>query len=477
MNAIQSSSDVALPLQQAFTLQRQAYLAAPVPSHAERKQDLLRLKAMLSDNREAIIDAICQDYGNRSRHETLFAEVIAVTDAINDVIKNLKKWMRVQKRHVDHSMFPGGRNRVIPQPLGVVGVIVPWNFPVNLSFVPLAQAFAAGNRAMVKMSENSRALSALLRSLCSQYFAEDKLQFFDETGGVGIEFSKIPFDLLVFTGSGQTGKSVMAAAAQNLTPVVLELGGKAPAVIDPSYPIEKAVGRIMFIKQFNAGQICTNVDYVFVHRSQREAFVEAAKAYVAKHCPDINHPDYTSIIDDRSMARLQSTLDDAGSKGATVINLSNQEANVEARKLPLHLVLDTTPEMTIRQRETFGPLLMVVEYDSPEEVVDYINAGDRPLALYPFTKKRALADMYIERVMSGGVTVNDALFHLAQHDLPFGGVGGSGMGHYHGYEGFITFSKLRPVYYQPSFSPMEWLRPPYGNFATRFYNFLLKFKG
>ncbi|WP_372879562.1 coniferyl aldehyde dehydrogenase [Spongiibacter marinus] len=478
MNAIQPAvSEIAAPLHQVFDLQRQAYLAAPVPNYSERKQDLQRLKSMLSDNREAIIDAICQDYGNRSRHESLFAEIIAVTDAINDVIKHLKKWMRVQKRHVDHTMFPGGRNRVIPQPLGVVGIIVPWNFPVNLSFVPIAQAFAAGNRAMVKMSENSRALSALLRELTAKYFAEDKLQFFDETGGVGIEFSKIPFDLLVFTGSGQTGKSVMAAAAQNLTPVVLELGGKAPAVIDPDYPIEKAVGRIMFIKQFNAGQICTNVDYVFVHSSQREAFVNEAKRYVAKHCPDINHQDYTSIIDDRSMQRLQATLEDARSKGATVINLNDQDANIEARKLPLHLVLDTTPEMTIRQRETFGPLLMVLEYDSPSEVVDYVNAHDRPLAFYPFTKKRELADMYIERVMSGGVTVNDALFHLAQHDLPFGGVGGSGMGHYHGYEGFITFSKLRPIYYQPGFSPMEWLRPPYGNFATRFYNLLLKLKG
>ena len=233
----------------------------------------------------------------------------------------------------------------------------------------------------------------------------------------------------------------------------------------------------MFIKQFNAGQICTNVDYVFVHSSQREAFVNEAKRYVAKHCPDINHQDYTSIIDDRSMQRLQATLEDARSKGATVINLNDQDANIEARKLPLHLVLDTTPEMTIRQRETFGPLLMVLEYDTPSEVVDYVNAHDRPLAFYPFTKKRELADMYIERVMSGGVTVNDALFHLAQHDLPFGGVGGSGMGHYHGYEGFITFSKLRPIYYQPGFSPMEWLRPPYGNFATRFYNLLLKLKG
>jgi coniferyl-aldehyde dehydrogenase len=292
-----------------------------------------------------------------------------------------------------------------------------------------------------------------------------------------IEFSKIPFDLLVFTGSGQTGRSVMAAAARNLTPVVLELGGKAPAVIDPNYPLEKAVGRIMFVKQFNAGQICTNVDYVFVHESQREAFIAQARAYVAKHCPDINHTDYTAIIDDKSLQRLLDTVEDARSKGATVINLSgSQETNIEARKMPLQLVLDTTPEMIIRNRETFGPLLMVLTYSEPQEVIDYVNAHDRPLALYPFTNDRKLADLYIERIMSGGVTVNDALMHVAQHDLPFGGVGPSGMGHYHAKEGFITFSKLRPVFYQARFSALRFLRPPYGNLTTRIFDLLVKMK-
>ena len=479
MTAIESNlhTGTAAMLKSQFDTQRALYLAAPNPDLEQRKQDLENLKRMINENREEIITAISQDYGNRSRHETQFAEIISVTDGINDTIKNLKKWTRVQKRHDDQSMFMGARNRVIPQPLGVVGIIVPWNFPIKLSFIPLAAAFAAGNRAMVKMSENSINLTRLLMRISPNYLPEEKLKFYEETGGVGVEFSKIPFDLLVFTGSGQTGRSVMASAAQNLTPVVLELGGKAPAIIDPAYPMEKAVGRIMFVKQFNAGQICTNVDYVFVHESQREDFIAKTKAYVAKHCPDIGHTDYTAIIDDRSVKRLMDTLEDARSKGATVINLNgNQEVDVEQRKFPLHLVLDTTEDMTIRNRETFGPLLMVLTYKDSQEVVDYVNSRDRPLALYPFTNDKKLADMYIERIMSGGVSVNDALMHVAQHDIPFGGVGPSGMGHYHGYEGFLTFSKLRPVFYQAGFSSLQFLRPPYKGFATRVFNLLVKLK-
>jgi len=472
-----TQTGIADMLRASFRKQREAYLSEPIPNADQRRQDLLALKSMLSDNREAIIAAISHDYGNRSRHESLFAEFIAVTDGINDIIKHLKKWMKPQKRHVDFSLYPGARNRVVPQPLGVVGIIVPWNFPVNLSFLPLAFAFAAGNRAMVKMSENSIALSRVLKEVSPRYFPDEKLMWFEETGGVGIEFSQIPFDLIMFTGSGQTGRAVMASAARNLTPVVLELGGKCPAVIDPEYPLGTAVERIMFVKQFNAGQICTNVDYVFVHESQKAEFIELAREYVKKHCPDINHSDYTSIIDDRSYQRLEETLEDARSKGATVINLSgDQPGNRDARKFPMHLVLDTTANMTIRNRETFGPLLMVLTYREPEEVIKYINGQDRPLALYPFTKNRELQSLYIDRIMSGGVTVNDALFHVAQHDLPFGGVGASGMGHYHGYEGFVTFSKLRPIFYQAGFSAMKFLRPPYGKFATKVYDLLAKMK-
>jgi coniferyl-aldehyde dehydrogenase len=474
----QDSSEIAEMLTAAFRKQRKSYFTDPVPDVGQRKQDLLALKRLLSENVDEILDAISEDYGNRSRHESLFAEVIAVTDGINDTIKKLKKWTRPQRRHVDISLYPGARNRVIPQPLGVVGLIIPWNFPVNLAFSQLTAAFAAGNRAMVKMSENSIALSRVLMRLSPKYLPEEKLMWLEETGGVGIQFSQVPFDLLMFTGSGQTGRAVMASAAKNLTPVVLELGGKSPAIIDPEFPLEKAVERILFVKQFNAGQICTNVDYVFVHESQRQAFISQCQKWVGKHIPDIESTDYTSIIDDRSYRRLEETLEDARDKGATIINLSeNQAGNRDLRKMPVHLVLDTTANMTIRNRETFGPILMVLTYKEPGEVVRYVNSQDRPLALYPFTKNKELAQYYIDRIMSGGVTVNDALFHVAQHDLPFGGVGPSGMGHYHGFDGFVTFSKMRPVFYQANFSSMKFLAPPYGKFATKMYNFLVKSKG
>jgi coniferyl-aldehyde dehydrogenase len=459
-------------LRRCFESQRQSFLQNETETYEERKQRLLDLKRMITENREAIIEAISKDYGNRSRHETLFAEIITANDSIIDSIKHLKRWMKVQRRRVDQTMYPGGKARVIPQPLGVVGMIIPWNFPINLTFSQLAAVFAAGNRAMVKMSENSIELSRLLISLSLKYFDEDKLKFFEETGSVGIEFSKLPFDHLIFTGSGQTGRAVMAAAAANLTPVTLELGGKAPAVIAPDYPMAKAVERILFVKQFNAGQICTNVDYVFVHESQVDEFVEAAKEWAKQHCPDIGSDDYTSLIDDRSFERVSKTLDDAREKSAEIINLQDQDPQAGSRKFPVCVVLNTTEDMTIRQREIFGPLLPVVPYREPDEVIEYVNGKDRPLALYPFTHDKQLAARYIDRIMSGGVTVNDALFHVAQHSLPFGGVGPSGMGHYHGYEGFITFSKLRPVYYQPNFSAAKFLAPPYGKFADRMLNYL-----
>lgn len=466
----------AVALQRCFDAQRTSFLQSDRESYKERKQHLLNLKRMISENREAIIDAISSDYGNRSRHETMFAEIISANDATIDAIKHLRRWMKVQRRKVDQSMYPGGRARVIPQPLGVVGMIIPWNFPINLAFSQLAAVFAAGNRAMVKMSENSIALSRLLISLAPKYFSNDKLAFFEETGGVGIEFSKIPFDHLIFTGSGQTGRAVMAAAAANLTPVTLELGGKAPAVIAPDYPMNKAAARIIFAKQLNAGQICTNVDYVFVHESQVDQFVAEARVWVKEHCPDIGSDDYTSIIDDRSFQRISDTLEDAKSKGAQIVNLQEQEPKKESRKFPVCLVLNSTQDMTLRRREIFGPLLPVLPYREPQEVIDYINERDRPLALYPFTNDKSLAALYIDRVMSGGVTVNDALFHVVQHDLPFGGVGPSGMGHYHGYEGFTTFSKMRPIYYQPGFSVAKYLAPPYEGFADRMLSFLLKKK-
>lgn len=476
-NISNSESEViSAALQNTLNIQKKAFNQHGQESYEERKAHLKNLKSMLMDNREIIIEAINKDYGNRSRHETLIAEVLTVADDISTTSKHLKKWMKVQKRKVDHTLYFGAKNRVIPQAVGVVGFIVPWNFPINLSFSGLSAAFAAGNRAMVKMSENSIHLTQILQDLTPKYFEEDKLQFFMETGTVGIEFSKLPFDHLMFTGSGATGRKVMASCAANLTPVTLELGGKSPAVIDPNYSLEKAVERIMFVKQFNAGQICTNVDYAFVHKSQREAFIKESQKWLKQHCPDIQNKDYTSIIDDTAFKRLTETLKDAQLKGATIINMSEQEADEINRKFPLTFVFDTTKDMILEQRETFGPILMVKTYEQPEEVIEYILEHDRPLAFYPFSNDKALVNRYIQSVLSGGVAVNDALFHVAQHDLPFGGIGGSGMGHYHGYEGFLTFSKLRPVFYQAGFSSMKFLAPPYGKFATRVMNFLVKSK-
>lgn len=471
------ASDTAGMLRACFERQKAAYRAEPVPSVAQRKQDLQQLRAMLNDNREAIIAAIQADYGTRSRHETLFADIISTAGGIVDAIKHVGQWSKVQKRHVDLSLYAGGKNRVVPQPLGCVGIIVPWNFPMFLSFGPLTAALAAGNRAMVKLSENSRTLAKLLMDLSPKYFPEDKVQFFDETGDVGIEFSQLPFDLLFFTGSGATGRKVMAAAAQNLTPVVLELGGKSPAVIDRSADLKQAVQRILFAKQFNAGQICITVDYVFVHKDQLDAFLAEAEAWAGEHMRQIDSEDYSAVIDDRAFQRLHDTLADARAKGARVINLhGDQQPDAANRKMPLHLVLDTTPDMTIRQRETFGPILMVLTYDSHDEVIDHIRDHDRPLAIYPFAEDDAVIDRYVNDTMSGGVTVNDALYHVAQHDLPFGGVGASGMGHYHGREGFETFSKMRPVFHQAGFSAMKLLQPPYGKFADRVYGALVKLK-
>ena len=465
--------------QNAFDAQRAAYRSRPEPSYAERLADLKLMSRLLKENREALVAAINADYGNRSEFETLFAEFFVVLESINDASKHLKKWMRPQRRHIDFLMYPGAKNRVIPQPLGVVGVIVPWNFPLNLTFAPLAAIFAAGNRAMVKMSENSRHLAQLLVAISPKYFPEDKLKFFEDGGGRGPAFSSIPFDHLLFTGSGTTGRSVMANAARNLTPVTLELGGKAPAVVGPDFSIKTAAERIMWVKMFNAGQICTNVDYVFLPEGKTDEFAAHCKRLFAERFPDMNGPDYTSIIDARSYERLQSTLDDASAKGATLINLAaGQTPNAALRKFPPHLVLNLTPDMQMSQREIFGPILPIRTYRDREEVADYINSHDRPLALYPFTHDRQLQNYYISNVMSGGVGVNEALLHVAQHDLPFGGVGPSGMGHYHSREGFNSFSKLRPVFYQGPFSAIQmFFQPPYAHRASKLLGWLIKFKG
>lgn len=478
MNAVNDSAAplIRATLEATLRKQRTAYLANPVPDYAARCADLRKLERFVREHQDAICTAISADYGNRSRHETLLTEVMPVLKGIHHALKHLKRWMKPQRRGVDRLAFGLAKNRVIPQPLGVVGVIVPWNFPLNLSLLPLAAIFAAGNRAMVKMSENSRHLAKLLIQEIPDYFPEDKLQIFDETGGVGIEFSKLPFDHLLFTGSGQTGKAVMAAAAANLCPVTLELGGKSPAIVCEDFPLRTAAERLLYVKYLNAGQICTTVDHVYVPQRRVKEFVKLAQDIVSKRYPRLDTPDYTTIIDEIAYARLLHALDEAKQRGAQVIPLiPGKPFDAKLRKIAPHLVLDAPADCLLMQREIFGPILPVIPYeDLEDDVINRINAGPRPLALYPFTNDRTVQQDLLTRVMSGGVSVNDALFHVGQEDLPFGGVGASGMGHYHGYEGFLTFSKLRPVFFQARFSGAKLLAPPYGPLTDKLLKFLLK---
>lgn len=462
-------------LTEALARQRGAYRADPVPDLEERRRDLRALQRFVRENTDAICDAISADFGHRSRHETLLTDIVPVVDGIDDALKHLKGWMRPQRRSVDRLVFGFARNRVVPQPVGVVGVIVPWNFPLNLSFVPLTAIFAAGNRALVKMSENSRRFTRLLIERMPAYLPPEKLQFFDETGGVGIEFSKLPFDHLIFTGSGTTARAVMAAAAENLCPVTLELGGKAPAVVCDDFALRTAAERILYVKYLNAGQICTTVDHAYLPRAQVRAFAELAAAIVPQRYARLDSPDYTSIVDERSFDRLLAALDDARARGAEVVNLLPGPAHDRAsRKIAPHLVLDAPPDCELMKREIFGPILPLVAYDSLDEVVARINDGPRPLALYPFSHDRRRIEHLLTHVMSGGVSVNDALLHVGQHDLPFGGIGESGMGHYHGREGFETFSKLRPIFHQARWSGVSLLYPPYGKLADRMLAFLAR---
>jgi coniferyl-aldehyde dehydrogenase len=478
-DAVSASANITSPstaalLASCLQRQRQAHAAHPMPTLAERNGDLRTLARFVHENQQALEGAISADYGQRSAHETRLTEIGPVLASVRHALRHLRSWMRVQRRGVDRLAFGLASNRVMPQPLGVVGVIVPWNFPLNLSLIPLCGIFAAGNRAMVKMSENSRQLAQLLIARLPAYFPPEKLQVFDETGGVGVAFSKLPFDHLLFTGSGATGRAVMAAAAQNLCPVTLELGGKAPAIVCDDFDLRLAAERILFVKYLNAGQICTTVDHVFVPRAQVQAFVELAREIVAQRYLNLNSPDYTSIIDSRAFERLRDALDEARAQGATVLPLIEPAFDAARHRIAPHIVLGAREGSELMQREIFGPILPVVPYDALNEVITRINAGPKPLAIYPFSNQRERIDRFIEGVMSGGVSVNDALLHVGQEELPFGGVGESGMGHYHGEEGFLAFSKLRPVFYQSRWSTLAMLMPPYGRMAERVLKFLTR---
>jgi coniferyl-aldehyde dehydrogenase len=446
-------------LQTSFAQQRQAFQKHSMPSAAQRIMWLKALGDLLSNEREALVRAISQDFGNRSADETLLAELMPSLQGIHYATQRIKKWMKPSRRSVGMQFMPASA-KVVYQPLGVVGVIVPWNYPLFLSIGPLVGALAAGNRVMVKMSESTPATSQLIKDLLAKVFPEDLVTVVLGEAEVGMAFSKLPFDHLLFTGATSIGKHVMRAAAENLTPVTLELGGKSPAIVSADVPLADAAERIAFGKTMNAGQTCVAPDYVLVPKARVEGFVEAYRAAVLRFYPQLeNNPDYTAIINERQQRRLSGYLEDAASKGATIVPLY---AEAQGRRMPHAVLLNVSDEMKVMQDEIFGPLLPVIPYDSLEEAFAFINQRARPLALYYFGYDKREQQRVLEETHSGGVCLNDTLLHVAQDDMPFGGIGPSGMGHYHGHEGFLTFSKAKGVLVKQRLNAAKLIYPPYG---------------
>ncbi len=460
--------------QRVFKLQREAYLRHPYPTYEERRANLDKLERILVDNSTAIAEAINADFGHRAFEESMIAELFTSVDGLRDTRKHLRKWMRPQRRHVS-VLFATASNRVIPQPKGVVGVVSPWNYPLFLTISPLTSILAAGNRAMVKMASNSQHLCRLLADKCRAVFPEDMLAILP--GVRAQDFSTLPYDHIIFTGSADAGRTVMRSAAESLTPVTLELGGKSPTIVCDDFDVDEAASRVLYAKLLNAGQTCLAPDYLLVPEGKRDQFVAAAKRVVPERYPDTNQPSYTSVIDDKSYRRLRATLEDARQKGAQIVPLvPGMTFNDELRKIPPHLVLDVTDDMVILQEEIFGPLLPIKTYKTLDEVIAYVNGKDRPLGFYVFTNDKATEDKLLYSTISGGVSINNCMLHVAQHDMPFGGVGASGMGHYHGHEGFLEFSKLRPVFTNPRLSLLHLFYPPYTKMHRRVLGFLIKYK-
>ena len=457
--------------------QKAAFLENPMPSVAQRIESLNNLKSLIIDNSDAIVSAISMDFSNRAESETLLAEIFPLLDAIEYSKKRIKKWIKTQKRKAPLTIAPSTLE-VMYQPLGVVGIVVPWNFPLFLGFSPLVTALAAGNRAMLKMSEFAPKTAELLQGLIAQKFNENEITVVTGEVDVSAEFTKLPFDHLIFTGATPVGKIVMRAASENLTPVTLELGGKSPTIIHDSFPIEEAAERIAFGKGMNAGQICVSPDYIFCPRSKVNAFAQAFEKAISRNYPSIKaNDDYTAIINERQLNRLKSYVKDAEEKGARVISINPADENFEGtRKHPMTLVLNTTEDMLIEQEEIFGPLLPVKAYDDIEEVISYVNSKPRPLALYYFDYDKNRVDSVLSRTHSGGACINDTLSHVAVDDAPFGGIGPSGMGHYHGKEGFLNLSKAKTVVRKGKIDVTKYVAPPWNKPMYRMLVGLLWFK-
>ncbi len=455
-------------------IQKAACIRDGLPSAETRIERLDRSIELLCNHGDALCEAMSADFGHRSMDQSRFSDISGSIDTLKYAKKHVHSWMRPAKRA---TQFPlglfGARAAVHYQPKGVVGIISPWNFPVNLTFAPLAGILAAGNRAMIKPSEFTEQTSALMAELIAKYYEEEEVAVVTGGAGVGAKFSSLPFDHMVFTGATSIAHHVMRAAAENLVPVTLELGGKSPVIISESADVPKAALRIMSGKTLNAGQICLAPDYVFLPEGKETEFVEAAKSAVSAMFPDglRDNDDYTSVINKRHLDRLNTYLQDARAKGADVIAINSNDEDFSQQthhKMAPHIVVNATDDMLVMQDEIFGPILPVKTYNSVQETVAYINKNPRPLGLYYFGNDTTERDYVLNNTTSGGVTVNDVFFHVAQEDLPFGGVGPSGMGAYHGKEGFNEFSHKKAVYTQAGADLFAVIRPPYGDKFRKF---------
>ena len=447
------------------------------PDWPIRRDRLQRLRRLIKDHSTAIADAINADFGQRPAAETQLLEIFPSLQGIDHALRHGKRWLRTQRQPTS-LWFQPGQSYIVPQPLGVAGIVAPWNYPLYLTVGPLTGALAAGNRVMIKPSEHTPQFAALLAELIGQYFAGDEITVIQGDADTARAFCALPFDHLLFTGSTSVGHQVMRSAADHLTPVTLELGGKSPAIIGPKTIIgpegdfDQAVERILYGKLINAGQTCIAPDYVLLPGYLLQPFIDTARHIANRLYPGLR--DYTAIINPAHYQRLQHLLDDAETQGVQLHPLIDHAANTDQRILPPVLLSQTSDSMQVMQQEIFGPLLPLVVYHTLDEAIAYINTRPRPLALYLFERNRAVIDQVLSQTLSGGVCLNDTLLHIAQDSLPFGGVGHSGMGAYHGYQGFITFSKLKPVFRQARWNGAALLQPPYGRVFRAMMRVLLR---
>ena len=467
-------SPAQLALEDAFERMFELTRSAPAPTLAERLDRLARLRAAIQDNESRFEQAISADFGHRSRIETAIAETLLVLGEIKHAAKHLKKWMAPQ-RITTALQFAPAKNRLMPQPLGVVGIIAPWNYPLQLTLAPAVGALAAGNRVMIKPSELSPRFAALLAEIIAAKFDATEMTVTGIEEEIAKSFASLPFDHLIFTGSTRVGRLVAEAAGRNLTPLTLELGGKSPVIIDRSADLDQAAARIAYGKLLNAGQTCIAPDYVLLPEVSLQDFSSKLDNQMrAMYGTSPDNSDYTSIVSDRHYARLEALVADAAAKGARIVQVAKPDdpAWKAKRKFPPTLVVGATPEMTIMQEEIFGPLLPIVGCKNAAEPIAWINRHDRPLALYWFGRDDAARDEVLDRTVSGGVTVNDCLFHFTQVNQPMGGVGASGTGAYHGEWGFKNLSKLKPIFYRSPFNRLADLYPPYGGKIARLQKML-----